>query len=196
MNSYTGALSAITFVGIVVSLVVVVVLHLIQPAYDPRLQFVSELALGRFGDLLSLAFLGLSVATAAAAANLRGGNSPLLVPLLLALAAVCFLAAGIITLATSIQTHVLLVAAAFVACGLSMYLLPRTIAAFSGLRDYLASWGSGLAMCGATGLGGDVILSGVAQRISALALLFWLLLCRLEVGSASACVIIGGHGFA
>lgn len=175
MSSHTRAFSAITGVGVVVFLVVVLVLHLAQPGYDPLSQFVSELALGRFGDFLLLAFLGLSVATAATAANLRAGNSPLLVPLLLALASVCFLAAGIVTLATSVQTHVLLVAVAFVACGLSMYLLPRTIAAFSGLRGYLASWGSGLAMCVATGLDGNVILSGVAQRTSALALLFWLL---------------------
>jgi hypothetical protein len=55
-----------------------------------------------------------------------------------------------------------------------MYLLPRTVVAFSGLHGYLASWGSALAMCGATGLGGNIILSGVAQRISVLALLFWL----------------------
>jgi hypothetical protein len=174
MSTYTRTLSAITGVGVVAFLVVVFLLHLAQSRYDPLSQFVSELALGRFGDLLLVAFLGLSAATAATAANVRAHNSPIFVPLLLALAAACFLAAGIITLAMSVQTHVWLVAAAFVSCGLSMYLLPRTVAAFSGLHGYLASWGSGLAMCGATGLGGNILLSGVAQRISALALLFWL----------------------
>lgn len=167
-------LSAITGIGVVVFFVVVLLLHFIQPGYDPLVQFISELALGHFGDLLLLAFLGLSAATAATAANLRASSPPLILPLLLALAAASFLAAGIITLAVSIRIHVLLIAVAFVSCGLSMYLLPRTIAAFSTLGGYLASWGACLLMCGATGLGGSIILSGIAQRISALALLFWL----------------------
>ena len=174
MSTYSRTLSVITGGGVAVFLIVVLLLHLSQPRYDPLSQFVSELALGHFGDLLLVAFLGLSAATAATAANVRAHNSPLFLSVLLALAAACFLAAGIITLATSIQAHVWLVAAAFMSCGLSMYLLPRTVAAFSGLHGYLASWGSGLAMCGATGLGGNLVLPGVAQRISALALLFWL----------------------
>jgi hypothetical protein len=174
MNTYTRRLSEITGVGIFVFLVIVLLLHLTQPEYDPFSQFVSELALGRFGDLLLVAFIGLSTAIAATAANIRAHNSLVFLPFLLATAAACFLAAGIITLATSTQTHVWLVAAAFVSCGLSMYLLPRTVATFSGPQGYLASWGAVLAMCGATGLGGNIILSGVAQRISALALLFWL----------------------
>ncbi len=174
MNTHTRTLSAITGVGVAAFLVVVLLLHLAQPGYDPLSQFISELALGRFGGLLVVAFFGLSASTAATAANLRLHNSPLLLPLLLAFAAACFLAAGIITLATSIQTHVLLMAAAFVSCGLSMYLVPRTVSAFSGPLGYVVSWGSGLVMCGATGLGGNVILSAVAQRMSALALLFWL----------------------
>lgn len=134
----------------------------------------SELALGRHGGLLLAAFLGLAMAVAAVAANLRGHNAPLFPVLLLALAAANFLAAGIITLALSVQIHVLLVAAAFIACGLGMYLLPRTVPEFAPLHCHVASWGSCLVMCAATGLGGDLILPGVAQRISALALLFWL----------------------
>jgi hypothetical protein len=174
MKSHTRTLSAVTGIGIVTFIAVVVLLHWIQPRYDARLQFISELALGRLGDLLMVAFLGLSIATAATAVNLRACHSSLAVPSLLALAAVCFLVAGIITLGISVQTHVLLVATAFVACGLGMYLLPRTVSAFAGLGGYLASWGSGIVMCGATGLANSVISSGIAQRISALALLFWL----------------------
>jgi hypothetical protein len=92
---------------------------------------------------------------------------------LFGLAAACFLGAGLVTLATSAQTHVLLVAAAFVLCGLCMYLLPLTVAAFSGAGYRAASWGSCAFMSTATALGG-IILPGIAQRLSAFALLFWL----------------------
>ena len=112
MSGYTRTLSAIGGAGVVVFLVVVLLLHLSQPGYDPLSQFVSELALGRFGGLLLIAFLGLSAATAATAANFRAHKAPLLLPFLLALAAACFLAAGIITLDMSVQIHVWLVAAA------------------------------------------------------------------------------------
>jgi hypothetical protein len=173
-NTFTRTLSAITGVGVILFIAVVLFLQRSQPQYNPFFQFISELVFGRFGDLLWLAFVGLSTAASATAVNLLACKSSVFLPLLLAIAGACFFAAGIITLATSIQIHVSLVAAGFVSCALGMYLLPRCVAAFSGIGAYLVSWGSGLAMCVATGLGNDTIPPGVAQRISAVALLFWL----------------------
>lgn len=158
-----------------VFLAIVVALHLIQPGYDPRTQFMSELALGHLGGLLVGAFGGLAVAVAAIAVSFRIRAFPLFLSLLLGGSAVCFLLAGLITLALSAQVHIALVAVAFVLCGLVMYLLPRChLAIFSDGRAYALSWGSGVLMCGATGLGGNVMQEGIAQRLSALALLFWL----------------------
>ncbi|MDR2000294.1 MAG: DUF998 domain-containing protein [Zoogloeaceae bacterium] len=167
-------LSVVAAIGIAVFVIVVLLLHLAQLDYDPLTQFISELALGRFGGFLVVAFIGLAIAVAATGTNLRIRGSPLFLSLLLGSAALCFLAAGFITLVTSTQAHVLLVALAFVLCGVSMYALPRTVTVFSGCGDYLASWGCCLLMCGATGLGDSVVLVGVAQRLSAIALLFWL----------------------
>jgi hypothetical protein len=167
-------LSAIGGVGVVIFVIVVVLLHLLQPSYDPLSQLMSELALGRFGGLLVVAFLGLSISTAATAANIWRQNASFFLPFLLGFAAASFLGAGIITLAMSAQIHVLLIAVAFVACGLGMYLLPRVGSLFNRLHGYVISWGSLIVMCVATGLAGDLILPGIAQRISALALLFWL----------------------
>jgi len=57
MSTHTRALSAITGIGVAVFVLVVLLLHLSQASYDPLSQFMSELALGRFGDLLLVAFL-------------------------------------------------------------------------------------------------------------------------------------------
>lgn len=173
--------------GVAVFLAIVIALHLLQPGYDPRTQFMSELALGRFGGLLVGAFCGLAAALAAIAMGFRLHGFPPLLSLLLGGGALCFLLAGLITLALSAQVHIALVAIAFVLCGLAMYLLPRcNHAIFSDGRACAFSWGSGLLMCGATGLGGGVLPEGIAQRVSAVALLFWLsfVAWRLAAGSA------------
>ncbi|MBK6998757.1 MAG: DUF998 domain-containing protein [Rhodoferax sp.] len=183
---HTRSLSLIAGIGVAVFLAIVIALHLIQPGYDPRTQFMSELALGRFGGLLVGAFGGLAAAVAAIAVGFRIHGFPLLLSLLLGGGAFCFLLAGLITLALSAQVHIALVAIAFVLCGLVMYLLPRcNLSIFSDWRAYALSWGSGLLMCGATGLGGSVIAEGIAQRVSAIALLFWLsfVAWRLAAGS-------------
>lgn len=167
-------LSAISGVGTLSFVLVIGFLHYAQPSYDPSSQFMSELAFGRFGGLLLLAFVGLSASTAATAINVYTHNSSLLLPLMLGLTAISFFAAGIVTLDTSSQTHIFFVAVAFVSCGASMYLLPRTVEAFYSLPYRLTSWGSCLTMCGAIGLGGNLLLPAIAQRIAALAMLFWL----------------------
>ena len=167
-------LFAITVTGIATFVFVVVFLHLSQPDYDPRSQMMSELALGKSGDLLLVAFIGLSVAIGTTAVSLLKQGSPAFLTALLCLASACFLAAGIVTLSVSAESHVLFVAIGFIACGLSMYLLPRTSLAFSGLRCHIVSWGSCLVMSVATGAGGNLIMAGVAQRISPVALLLWL----------------------
>jgi hypothetical protein len=178
----TRTLSAITGIGVSVFVLVVVLLHLLQPSYDPLSQLMSELALGHLGGLLVIAFLGLSVATVATAANVWRHKASFFLSFLLGFSAASFFAAGIITLAMSAQIHVLFVAVAFVACGLSMYLLPRVVPSFTSLHCYVFSWGSCLVMCVVTGLGGSLILPGIAQRISALVLLFWLSFVAWRLG--------------
>lgn len=155
---------------------VVSLLTALQPGYDPIHQFMSELAQGRLGELMIVAFVALAVAIAAAVAQLRIQGAPKVLTRPLALAAaLCLVAVGAITLEVSVQIHVLLVAAAFILCGLSMYLLPRSTRGFSHPLAYLLSWGACLAMCAATVLGGQVLPVGLAQRISAGTLVFWLL---------------------
>ena len=171
----TRYLSSAAILGVALFAGSVTVLHLVQAStYDPRTQFMSELALGNGGELLMAAFAGLALALAATSASLRAHGAPSLLAYPPLVAAACFAAAGIVTFADSTPLHVGLVAVAFVLCGVSMYLLPRLLANFAGKRCRLASWGTCLVMCGATGLGDILIPVGIAQRLSALALLAWI----------------------
>jgi hypothetical protein len=166
-------LAAATCLGVAVFLLVVLVLHVIQPDYEPRTQFMSELALGLGGAWMLLAFVGLSLAAAATALNLQMHAKSWVLSGLLALAAVLFLATGVVTLAVSPLAHLAFIASAFIASGTAMYLLPRVGTA--KIEDYLCSWGCGLVMCGAIAQGDRLIQSGIAQRIAAAALLIWFL---------------------
>ncbi|MDR0716960.1 MAG: DUF998 domain-containing protein [Azoarcus sp.] len=172
-------LAAAACCGVAIFLLTVLALHVAQPGHDPRAQFMSELALGPWGEWMILAFAGLGLAAAATGLSIHARAASRVLPrlpgILLALAAILFLAAGFVTLAVSAQAHIVFIAGAFIACGVAMYLLPRVVAVFAGPGGYVFSWGSGLVMCGAVALGDRLIPPGVSQRIAACALLFWLL---------------------
>jgi hypothetical protein len=173
------ALAAATCCGVAIFLLIVLALHMAQPGYDPRAQFMSELALGPWGAWMLLAFAGLSIAAAATGLNLdaraESRGVARLPGVLLGLAAMLFLAAGVVTLAVSAPAHVAFIAGAYLACGVAMYLLPRVVTVFAGQKGYVLSWGSGLIMCGAVALDDRFMPVGVSQRVAACALLFWLL---------------------
>lgn len=176
MRQRHTVLAVITSGGVGLFLMVVLALHLAQPGYDAQNRLMSELALGRYGQFLLIAFVGLAVATAAVSLSLFAHGSPLAIGALPALAAASFLGAGVVSLGSSIETHVFFVATAFILCGLSMCLLPMKVSAFSGSSDRAACWGCFAAMFSSTALSGVVLSAGVAQRLAALALLAWLVL--------------------
>jgi hypothetical protein len=60
-----SALSGLLFVALLG------LLHVLEPAFDPRWRFVSEYALGRYGWLMSIAFVALAVSLAAGALAVR-----------------------------------------------------------------------------------------------------------------------------
>ncbi|GHT91025.1 hypothetical protein FACS1894101_3750 [Betaproteobacteria bacterium] len=168
-------LAAATCSGVAVFLLVMLALQGVQSGYDPRTQFMSELALGVWGAWMMLAFVGLALAAAATALNLYARAEARLLSGLLAFAAVLFLATGIVTLADSALAHVAFIASAFIASGTAMYLLPRAVAVFAKREGYAVSWGCSLIMCGAVAQGERFILTGSAQRVAACALLCWFL---------------------
>ena len=78
----------------------VVPLHWLQPGYDARHQLMSELALGRYGETMLVAFAGLALAMLGAFLSRAAG--PPAVRWLLAAAALFFLLAGVFPLGHSI----------------------------------------------------------------------------------------------
>ncbi len=162
--------------GVALFLGVVLALTLAQPGYDAQNQLMSELALGRHGQFLVIAFLALAAAAGAVSLSLLSHGAPAAVGLLPAMAGAAFAGAGLVSLGSSIETHVFFVAAAFILCGLSMCLLPMKVGAFSGWRYRAVCWGACAAMLFATALGGIALSAGVAQRLAALTLLAWLVL--------------------
>lgn len=172
---YQRVLAHIPWVGAAIFVLVSIALHLATPGYDPRDRFMSELALGPQGRWMLLAFIGISAATGSTASNLYLHGARRLLYFLLSAASLCFLGAGVITLADSIRAHVWLVAGAFFSTGMAMYLLPRAVARFADARAKAVSWGLLGVMCATTGLGGTVLPDGVAQRIAAGALVAWII---------------------
>ena len=105
-------------------IIVVLMLHLLQPGYDPLHQLMSELALGQHGWAMFLAFLGLAAAmfsVQAATASLGGSRG---YRYLLVTTSILFLASGIFPLGVAPILHIIAISIAFVLSVLAMYFFP------------------------------------------------------------------------
>jgi hypothetical protein len=160
----------ITLVGVISFVAIVSYLHVIQVGYSPLYQLMSELALGRQGDLMLWAFLSFALSVASAI-NLLPHP---VIKLLLGLAAVSLASAGIFKLGDATTLHVALVALAFVLLVLSMYLTPRLITAFQTRQAIIICWGLGASTALFVGLGQGILPIGLAQRLATACIMFWL----------------------
>jgi hypothetical membrane protein len=172
--------SGLAFFGIAGVVLIVAALDAVQPGYDARHQLMSELALGPYGGLMLAAFTSLALALACLAAALYHARAHRGMVALLGAAALCFQGAGLFQLHTATRLHVGLIAAAFVLCGLAMAGLPRALAAKRLRRPRLFSWGLGGAMAAFAAL--DLPI-GLAQRLSAAALLAWMAIVAFQLRS-------------
>jgi hypothetical protein len=161
---------------------IVVHLQAVQEGYDWHGQFISELALGKQGWLMSGAFLAVALACVSFALTLRSEyqNVPstsrfqikhfLIVSLIAA--AIAFLGAGLVTLQDDAMTHITFVLFAFVVIMITMFTVLRTsprlelrIGAISAifivaLALLLVRW--------------QILESGAGQRLSAAGILGWM----------------------
>jgi hypothetical protein len=159
------------FAGIALFLITMVALHVLQPAYDPVHQLMSELALGPFGGAMVIAFGGLAVAVLGVQFTLLG-PSPLLRTVLLA-AALSFLAAGVFPLGATSQVHIAAIAVAFVLSVLAMYLYPSSARSFPAAALRSISWLLAAGVALSAFLGHSVLPMGIAQRFAAFWLVGW-----------------------
>jgi hypothetical protein len=172
-TSHAGGTAAI--LGAALFLVVVIPLHFLQPGYDPSTQLMSELALGRYGGTMVMAFggLALSVFGIQASAGALGATKDLRGVLMAS--SLLFLASGLFPLGSTSEIHIAAVASAFVLSVLAMYLFPTRAGRAARLAPRPFSWGLAAGLTASVALGDSVIPMGIAQRGAALFLLAWLI---------------------
>jgi hypothetical protein len=134
----------------------------------------SELALGRHGSFMLLAFLSFALSVFTAQNGLHQRKSPAIIRLFLVIAAISLLGAGVFRLGSATELHITLVAIAFVLIVLVMFLLPRNVAAFKTPTHTLISWTLGACTTTCVALGQNIVPLGIGQRGAALCILLWL----------------------
>lgn len=165
---------SLVLAGAIGFVIVVTILHVLQQGYDPVHQLMSELALGAHGWAMLPAFLFMATSTLSLALGIaRLQRSPWL-QVVLALATLGFLGAGVFPLGRASEWHILLIAIAFIAVVLAMYLLPSAVPARFGGAARTISW----CLAGGTALsvflGHSIIPIGVGQRLAAACVVTWL----------------------
>ncbi|CAG1772222.1 hypothetical protein BAC3_02422 [uncultured bacterium] len=157
-----------TLTGISSFISIVIYLNIIQTAYNPLYQLMSELALGEQGFLMLVAFLSFALAVISVSHTLNHS----ILKTLLWLAALALAAAGIFKLGEATVLHVALVAIAFVLIVLSMYLTPRLTSTTT--RQTFICWGLGFSTALFVALGQGILPIGLAQRLATLSIFIWL----------------------
>ena len=134
----------------------------------------SELALGRHGWAMFVAFVSLAAAVFGLQAAIAGfGGSPIY-RVLLGFAALLFLVAGVFPLGITSLIHISAIAFAFVLSVLGMYLFPASAGHASFAAPRALSWPLAAGVATSVALGESVIPMGIAQRLAAACLLLWL----------------------
>lgn len=166
----TKIAGVVALLGVFVFVALVISLHLLQTGYDPKLQLMSELALGKHGAWMLYAFLSLAIALLALAIGYVRITP--ITSVVLLIAAFSFAGAGLYPLGANSEMHIALVAIAFVAVGLAMYWLPTAANATRSSRAL--SWGLLAVLAISVALGHTWLPMGIGQRIAASAMLIWM----------------------
>lgn len=169
--SYSGWMVITGALGFIL---IVIFLQIMQPNNNPMEQQMSELALGRFGSFMLLAFASFAASIFALQIGLRQYQAPAILRLLLIIAACCLLGAGFFRLDTATDIHIALVSIAFILIVLVMYLLPREVPAFQTFVRKIISWSLGVGTAAFVALSQNIVPMGIGQRGAALCILIWL----------------------
>ena len=173
-------------VGVAVFVATVVTLHFVQPGYEPSQQLMSELALGPFGWAMIIAFTGLALAVFGVQVAIANFGASRWLRLLLTVAAVFFLAAGMFPLGATSAIHIAAIAIAFVLSVLAMYFFPSSAGHAVAIAPRSISWSLAAGVATSVALGHSVLPMGVGQRLAALCLIVWLVVLGLGLGRNAA----------
>ena len=174
--------AAAAMVGVATFAATVMVLHLLQPDYQATYQLMSELALGRHGWAMAVAFAGLALAVFGIQVAIAAFEASRGLRLLLMVAAAFFLAAGLFPLGDTSEIHIAAIAAAFVLSVLAMYLFPSNAGRASAAAPRAVSWSLAAGIAVSVALGHSVLPIGIAQRLAAACLLAWLAILGWRLG--------------
>lgn len=167
-------MGGLTIAGAIGFVVVVTILHVLQGDYDAVHQLMSEPALGAHGWAMLLAFLFIAASTSSLALGVAQVQRAPWLQVVLAVAALGFLGAGVFPLGRASERHIALIAIAFVAVVLAMYLLPSVAPAQLGGKAKGLSW----CLAGGTALsvflGHSILPIGVGQRLATACIVIWL----------------------
>jgi hypothetical membrane protein len=175
-----GAVAALA--GVAIFLVTVIALHLLQPGYDPKQQLMSELALGRHGVAMIAAFGGLALAVFGIQSAIGMLGAAPGFRILLIVAALFFLAAGVFPLGDASEIHIGAIATAFVLSVLAMYLYPSGAGRGAVAAPRAVSWSLAAGVAASVALGHSVLPMGIGQRMAAACLLLWLAIVGWRLG--------------
>jgi hypothetical membrane protein len=167
-----GAVASL--LGVAMFVVTVVALHILQPGYEPKHQLVSELALGRYGSAMLVAFAGLAISMFGIQAAIGPLGAPRGLRFLFLAAALFFLAAGVFPLGSTSEIHIAAIATAFVLSVLAMYLFPSSAERGAIAAPRAVSWTLAAGVAVSVALGHSVLTMGIGQRLAATCLVLWL----------------------
>lgn len=160
--------------GVLAFGLLVLTLHLLQPAYDARHQLLSELAEGRGGWALRLAFGGVVLALLGVQHGLGAVGAAAAPRALLGGAAVALGVAGAVPLGQAAEVHIVAVLMGLVLIGVAGYLLPTRAGRLPARALRRGTW-----LLGCVAVAGLVSMNfgmpiGLAQRLAVACVLGWL----------------------
>jgi len=161
-------------VGVLAFVFTVVSLHLLQTGYDPAHQLMSELAFGSYGWAMAAAFGGLALAVLGVQSAISTFGASQELQILLVLAALCFVLAGVFPLGDTLNIHITTIALAFVFSVFAMYLFPSRAGHATVAAPRAISWTLAGGMILSIALGHSFLPMGVGQRLAALFMVAWL----------------------
>jgi hypothetical protein len=161
-------------IGVALFLGVVGALHFMQADYRAADQLMSELVLGRYGNAMWVAFAGLAMAAFGVQLGIGALGAARGLRILLFIAAIFFLEAGVFTLANAPQVHIAAIACAFVISGIAMYLFPAMAGRAAAFAPRAVSWTAAAGLAASVALGHGMLPMGIAQRCAAAFLILWL----------------------
>ena len=175
MNKARKISGLLIIFGVIGFILIVVYLQAIQKGYDPLEQQMSELALGKQGSLLILAFACLALSIFNVKIGLQPYQLPTFLNSIIIVASICMLGAGIFRIGVATNLHIALVSIAFILIVLVMYFLPNEGGEFGSSVNKVFSWSAGIGTAASIALGQNIVPLGIGQRAAALCMSVWLL---------------------